>query len=280
MRHDSDMSETASSSQLIQVLAILDRDPAAENVRRLLLEEGLAVRSYHVSERQDAWQDGAAAEAVLVDEALEPAEVAEALEKGWVRPTSPLFVVARRLPDRDRYLAWLEAGAWDILKVPLEGVALALRLRNMLMGQLEGQEEDGARRYSLQSLTLAAEEAMALAGRYDRPLHCVGLALDWPDADDADVSPLMERVADATQRLTRRSDLIGLGNRRTVLILLPDTDAKGTGTFMDRLAETLEGRLREWGVAAAIRAETVAAEEVDSGRALLDAVVQKLTTLP
>lgn len=278
MRHDSRMSEHSSTAPLIQVLAILGRDPAAEQARRLLLEEGLAVQSFDVADRREAWQGGASAEAVVVDEALEPAEVAEALERGWIRAASPLFVVARRLPDRDRYLAWLEAGAWDILKIPLESVALALRLRNMLEGKAGGDADRRARRYSFESLALAADEALALAQRYGRPMHCVGVAMEWPDAQTEDVAPLMERVADATQRLTRRYDLIGLGERQTMLILLPDTDARGTQTFCNRLVDILSGRLREWGVAATLRAESVSAQKAASGRDLLDAVVEQLVT--
>ena len=137
------MSDTPTPRGEIQVLAILSRDPAAETVRRLLVEEGLSVTAHDTAARKDAWKDGVSAEAVIVDEILEPAEVAEALERGWIRSSAPLFVLARRLPDRDRYMAWLEAGAWDILKIPLEAVALALRLRNMLAGQ--SSDEAGSR---------------------------------------------------------------------------------------------------------------------------------------
>lgn len=268
----------SSSGTPIQVLAILHHEPAMETVRRLLVEEGLSVTMRDAAERKEAWRDARSAQAVVVDESLEPAEVAEALDRGWIPGTSPLFVLARRLPDRDRYAAWLESGAWDIVKIPLESVALALRLQNILGGRASerARAHPGTGRYSLHSLAQAADEALALARRYDRPLHCVGLAVEWPDADDADVHPLMERLADATQRLTRRSDLLGVDDDSALLVLLPDTDAKGAGIFLGRLRETLQQRLDEWGVVASIRADVAAAGKVKSGSELLDTTVARL----
>jgi nucleotide-binding universal stress UspA family protein len=248
-----------------------------ETVRRLLVEEGLHVTLRDANERKDIWAGAGAAEAVLVDECLEPAEVAEALDRGWVAGTAPLFVLARRLPDRDRYAAWLQSGAWDIVKIPLESVALALRLLNILGAhRSERTRMKPGPRYSLQSLSQAAEEALALARRYDRPLHCVAVGVDWPNLADADIEPLMERLADATQRLTRRSDLLGVGDLRTLLILLPDTNEAGAGVFVDRLGETLQERLGEWGVAAALRTEVVSPTGLESGRELLETAIQKV----
>lgn len=280
IHHDSRMS-TLSPDSAIQVLAILRPEPAMETVRRLLVEEGLSVTMRDANERKAAWVGAARAEAVLVDECLEPAEVAEALDRGWVPGTAPLFVLARRLPDRDRYSAWLESGAWDIVKIPLESVALALRLQNILGAhRSERTRTKPGPRYSLQSLAQATDEALALAKRYDRPLHCVALDVGWPNLVDADIEPLMERLADATQRLTRRSDLLGVGGPGTLLILLPDTNEAGAGVFVDRLRETLRERLGEWGVAAALRTEVVSPTGLESGRELLETAMQRVGETP
>lgn len=248
-----------------------------ETVRRLLVEEGLSVTLRDANARKEIWTGAAAAEAVLVDDCLEPAEIAEALDRGWVPGTSPLFVLARRLPDRDRYAAWLESGAWDIVKIPLESVALALRLQNILgVQRSERTKIRPVPRYSLQSLAKAAEEALALARRYSRPLHCVGLAVEWPDLGEADIDPLMERLADATQRLTRRSDLLGVGDPRTLLILLPDTDQAGADVFVGRLREALGERMEEWGVAATLRTEILSPTGLESGRELLETAMERV----
>ena len=266
MHHDSSMNTPSLDSDPIQVLAILRREPAMETVRRLLIEEGLSVTLRDANARKDVWSGASRAEAVIVDECLEPAEVAQALDRGWVPGSAPLFVLARRLPDRDRYAAWLESGAWDIVKIPLESVALALRLQNILGGRRADRTRTRpVPRYSLQSLSQAAEEALALARRYDRPLHCVGLAVKWPDVEAQETGPLMERLADAAQRLTRRSDLLGVGDSRTLLILLPDTSAEGAEVFVGRLRETLQERLAEWGVDASLHTEVTSPEGLQSG---------------
>lgn len=276
MHHDIRMN-SATEGDAVQVLAILRRDPATDAVHQILREEGLAVTLRDAAGRKDVWEGATGADAVLVDEALEPAEVAEALNRGWIPGTVPLFVLARRLPDRDRYTAWLKSGAWDIMKIPLESMALALRLENILgRSPIRRARARSEGRYAFDSLNMATDEALALARRYDRPLHCVGLAVEWADTEGRDRLPLMERLADATQRLTRRSDLLGLHGDCTLLILLPDTDASGAATFVGRLRDTLESRLQEWDLAATLRTEVAAAAGVESGGELLDATVARL----
>lgn len=268
------MNATPQTSRPLHILALLGRDPATDNVVRLLAEEGLRVTLRDPKDVPAAWQGDSPPHAVLVDEEVEPASVGDAIANGWVRSTSPVFVVARRLPDRERYMEWLQAGAWDILKVPLENVALALRLHNILRGHMTPQEaaEAGAR-YSFDSLVRVADETLSLAHRYDRPLHCAAVALSWPDAPRDEVSGVLDRLAESIQRLTRRSDLIGVADGRTLLLLLPDTDEAGARTFLDRVDQSLQQELKAWGILATLRCGLVASDGRASGGELLDAAV-------
>ena len=259
----------------VQIVGILQRGPATETVRRVLEDEGMSVNVRDSELSDNMWRDARSADAILVDDSLDPGHIREALERGWIHGTAPVFVVAQRLPGRDRYVEWLEAGAWDVVKVPLECTPLALRLRNILDTDRPEKRPPKVRRYSLQTLEKVADEALALAHRYDRPLYCVALAVDWPETG-SDTHPVVERLADVAQGMVRRSDLLGLGDERTLLVLLPDTDEEGTGVFMARLVATLEERLKEWGVIATLRAEKVAAHESESGRELLSMAVRRL----
>jgi PleD family two-component response regulator len=259
-----------------RVLAILKPDAATQNLERLLAEEGLFVEVRNPSEGLDVWQHGMLAQAVVVDEQLEPADIAEALRRERIPAAIPVFVLARRLPDRDRYLAWLETGAWDIVKIPLEGLALALRLRNILAGRSAQGAARPARRYTLENLARVADEALALARRYDRPLHCIAVHLDRPEDAVQSEDALMGRVADVTQRLTRRSDLIGIGTG-TLLVLLPDTHLGGATVFAQRLEETLRERLDRWGCPTRLSTSIITGADRASGAELLDAAVRSLT---
>lgn len=268
------MSTTPQTSRPLRILALLGRDAATDNVVRLLAEEGLRVTLRDPKDVPDAWQGDTPPHAVLVDERVEPSSVGDAIAKGWVQSTSPVFVVARRLPDRDRYMEWLQAGAWDILKVPLENVALALRLHNILRGHMTPQEvAETMTRYSFDSLVRVADETLSLAHRYDRPLHCAAVALNWPEAPRDEVSGVLDRLAGSVQRLTRRSDLIGIADGRSLLLLLPDTDESGARTFLARLDQTLQQELKAWGILATLRCALVAGQGRASGGELLDAAV-------
>lgn len=274
------MSSSSAVPPSVQVLAFLPGDTSTENIRRLLEEEGLSVAVRSPDAAASTLTQAPEAGAWVLDEAMDPDDLAHALRQGALAATSPVFVLARRLPHRERYLEWLDAGAWDILKVPLEGVALALRLRNILGGR--GAEPNAVAvvaGYSSESLLRVAEEALALARRYDRPLHCIAAEIerrDVPAGDDPE--PFIRRLADSIQRLTRRSDLIGIADQRTLIVLLPDTDAAGAETFVERMVETLEDTLRRRGIAASIRTALVSASNTETGHELLDLAEQKLRT--
>lgn len=262
-------------SEAIQVLAILTSKQESQMIRRLLSEEEIQTTVRDPSEGAGVWKGGETCGAVIVDESLEPAAIAEALGQGWIRRTSPLFVLTRRLPDRERYLAWLEAGAWDILKLPLESMALALRLRNLLRGQrqLEDQKQTAVR-YGRDALVRVADESMALAHRHGRSLQCAAIALDVP-GDTGATQAVLERLADATQRLVRQSDLIGVGDGM-LFVLLPDTEPKGGRIFIGRLQQFLEERLVSWGLTGTARAGLASAKGISTGKELLAAASRDL----
>jgi DNA-binding response OmpR family regulator len=256
------------------VLAILPGGAETQTIRRLLEDEDVAAMVRDPSEGPKVWQDAVACRALIVDESLEPAAIAEALEEGWIPRTAPVFVLARRLPDRERYLAWLEAGAWDILKIPLESVALALRLRNILRARDRAPAgETPRRRYPREALVRVADETLALAQRHRRSFHCAAVAVDVQD-ETGSVHALLERLADASHRLIRRSDLIGVGDG-LLFVLLPDTDRPGARAFVDRLDRFLQERLVAWGLAGDVRTGLAGAEARD-GRELLAAAARDI----
>jgi hypothetical protein len=261
-----------------EIVAILARGPAAKAVVAALRDEHLHLRLHHADEDRSVWRDTRSAEAVLVDESIDPRQLQEARERGWIRATVPIFVVAQRLPEREEYGEWLNAGAWDVLKIPLECTALAVRLRNILDGSGSG-ESLVMRRYSLDVLERVADESVALARRYARQLHCLAVRLEDAD-EDSHPAGLPERLAGEVEYLVRGADLVGIGDSRTIFVLLPDTAETGIAAFMDRVTAQLEPKLAEWGVEAAIRMASASASEAESGREILSLVSQRVNATP
>lgn len=266
---------SSSASTGVRVLAVLAPDPATDVMRRLFEEEGLAVELRDPAEGLEVWRNGRSVQAVVVDESLEPADIADAIDQGMIPSATPIFVLARRLPDRERYLAWLETGAWDIVKIPLEGVALVLRLQNIAAGRFPGEASLPAQRYTWDSLVRVTDETLSLSRRYGRPLHCVAISARGSDLGVPVGEATLNRFADVAQRLTRRSDLIGLG-AGALLILLPDTGRAGAMTFAERLEETLRNKLRSWGEAATLRTAIASGADLDRGEELLEAAIEAL----
>ena len=266
----------STSSNAGPVLAVLRRGPATTSVLRTLEDEGVAVELREMESGSRAWRDSRSFPAVIVDDSIRPEDLKEARDLGWIRSSQPAYVVAERLPSRQRYIDWLAAGAWDVVKIPLESAALALQLRNILRAQPDSSDSQ-ERRYSLETLEQVAAETLSLAMRHDRPFQCVAVTLDWKDPD-AGPDGMLDKLAREAEDLVRSSDLIGLGDRSTIIVLLPETDQEGADTFMGRLEEVLEARLREWGVLAGLTTARVSREEVDSGRELLSLVVRRLGT--
>ncbi|MFW5951864.1 MAG: hypothetical protein ACOCVZ_07105 [Gemmatimonadota bacterium] len=252
---------------VLPVLAIMPPGAEARTIQRLLSDEDVQTTIRDPAQGPDVWTNAESYRTVVIDESLEPAAIAEALAEGWISRSAPVFVVARRLPARERYMAWLEAGAWDILKIPLEGMALALRLRNILRGQHSTETHRPLRRrYDRADLLRVVDETLSLTHRHERDLHCVAVAVEapgsgWPRS-------LLERLADAAHRLVRRSDLIGAGDG-LLFILLPDTDTRGARTFADRLQLFLQDRLDSWGLFGTVRTGLADGRKHGTGRELL-----------
>ncbi len=262
----------------LTVLAVLEHDPAGEIVHRLLVEEGLRVVRQPVSHLADAWSAAPGAHAVLLDDRADPAELRQALDRGVVDSTAPVFVVTRRLPEPGRYTAWLEAGAWDIVKIPLESTALILRLRNILRARRTPEPVHGwpTVRYSRDTLERVADETLALARRRHHPVHCLALRLEGCNPAAGDPAALLERLAEVSRSLLRASDVIGLGDHGPLFILLPQADGEAAAASAARIRSALASRLRDWGVSGTLVAASVGSSHVATGEDLLDAALRAL----
>lgn len=174
--------------------------------------------------------------------------------EGWLATTVPVVVLAVGPVEREGRRDWLRAGAWEIVRLPLDDELFGLQVRNFLRGRhapagFDLEDEP----YANAALLRVADENLALARRHERPLCTAAFGLDWGSRRaDADALALMERLAVMAHEAVRGSDLVGVTPRGSLVVLLPDTDPDGARVFVDRLKPRLEARLREWGVLARI----------------------------
>ena len=173
--------------------------------------------------------------------------------------TPIVIVTAATTIDRAERLLALDAGAWDVLSLPLEGDMLLLRLRNFLWAK---QESDRVRQgilvdsqtgtYNRRGLEMLGRELGADAGRAGEPLACVALTLDvvGTGARTSPAGPLSsqlaEYLADLLKQRGRISDVVGRVDEMEFALLLPYTGDQGVQRMFLRLQETINGAPPLW----------------------------------
>lgn len=191
-----------------------------------------------------------------------PSLIRAGQEEGWLGVRVPVIVLAPRPLETEDRRAWLEAGAWAIVRLPFDEELLRLQVRNLLRGYpaaIWAHTEDEP--YARAALLRVTEENLALASRYQRPLCAAAFCLSWGSRrSDEDALGLMRRLAVPARQAVRGSDLVGVTAQGTLVVLLPDTDVAGARIFAERLVPHLEARLREWGFVGRITTAQISAE--------------------
>jgi PleD family two-component response regulator len=253
------------------VLVVSERPQMRDAIAHLLADDAYVLLPAPSRRAVQAWLWDVPADVVLVDGAFEDGyglTIFADLERDpRVSRWAPRFVVHDGPVPSDRVMQGLTAGAWDVLQLPLDAVALRLRLHSMVRAKLEA---DAAREeasideltgvYTWRGLVGRIEEIGSLASRHRRPVACVafGPNPDRTAAAEVDVQAL-RAMADEMARVgrtsVRHSDLIGLAGTPTdFIVVAPDTNVAGAGVLAHRLADTMNalepGRGEEGGTRA------------------------------
>lgn len=237
------------------VLVVSERARLRDALAQLLTSEDYVLLPAPSREAVQAWLWDVPADVVLLDGNFEDGYgltlFAELDRDPRVSRWAPRFVVYDGPVASDRVVQGLAAGAWDVLQLPLDTVAVRLRLQSMVRAKLEA---DAAREeasvdeltgvYTWHGLLDRVEEVGALASRHHRPVACVAFGPD-PGTASADDAGTVRTIADAMARVgrttVRHSDLIGLAGTPTdFLVVMPDTNAAGAGVLAHRLASAAD----------------------------------------
>jgi two-component system cell cycle response regulator len=260
------------------VLIVSQHEWASRSLDSVITPRGYAVlRAYNAeqalerAERNDP-------DAVFIDMSLPDmagTELCRALlDRDVVSRSAPLLLIASSPLARQQKLDALEAGAWEILTLPLDAEELLLRIERYVRGKLESDRlQEGALidaitgLYSWHGISRRIGEIAAAAQRYGRPLSCIVMAIgDDANGDQAEPPPpdQLSRIADTLRRTVRTSDILARIGPNEFAIVAPDTPPQG--------AQVLARRLRQLSTepGSAFRAGVYAVDDLN--RAQLDPI--------
>ena len=238
-----------------------DQEWSIRSIESILGPHGYAVlRAYNGKEVLERAQSGQP-DVVILDLRLPDQDgrvVCRALrEQRIVSPATPVLMISSGHPAKADRLKALQAGAWEVLSLPLDAEEFLLKLSAFVQAKTESdtlREEGLVDRstgfYSVRGLARRAREVGAEAFRRKTALACVVIGVDPLDADggaasEADGAALAEAlaiVAQAFQGTARSSDIIGRLGRSEFAVIAPATDAEGAMRLAERLASAVEAR--------------------------------------
>jgi diguanylate cyclase (GGDEF)-like protein len=177
-------------------------------------------------------------------------------EQRLVTPATPILMISAGHPAKADRLKALQAGAWEVLSLPLDAEEFLLKLQAFVGAKTESdalREEGLVDRttgfYSVRGLARRAREVGAEAFRRKTGLACVVIGVDAVGADGAEsatdnsaLAEALEIVAQAFQGTARSSDVIGRLGRSEFAVIAPATDADGAMRLAERLAESVASR--------------------------------------
>jgi len=237
-----------------------DQEWSIRSIESILGPHGYAVlRAYNGKEVLERAQAGQP-DVVILDLRLPDQDgraVCRSLrEQRLVTPATPILMISAGHPAKADRLKALQAGAWEVLSLPLDAEEFLLKLQAFVHAKTESdalREEGLVDRttgfYSVRGLARRAREVGAEAFRRKTGLACVVIGVDAVAADGADsatdnsaLAEALEIVAQAFQGTARSSDVIGRLGRSEFAVIAPATDAEGAMRLAERLAESVANR--------------------------------------
>lgn len=229
------------------VLIVSEHEWASRSLDSILAPRGYAVlRAYN---GQQAVERAAThrPDAVFIERNLPDTSGAELCGRlraeDAVSPATPLILMTAGAVTHGQRIEALQAGAWEILSLPMDAEELLLRLDRYTRAKVEADRaEESARTdpetglYNQPGIFQRAYELLAAGERYGRPVACVV----FEPVEGSTVADMRKFLSDTVELLrssTRRSDIVGRIGQRRFVIVTPDTPQGGAEVLADRLRE-------------------------------------------
>lgn len=180
-----------------------------------------------------------------------PALLQRLTGEGLLAPGTPVFVTAAAPAQRAERLAALQAGAWDVIHLPVDAEELLLRLGTVARAKLQADRareesllDPATGLYSVQGLLRHVRELGHQALRRPAPLACAVLAPEPAWESDEAAEPDEGHIAELARmvsRVARRSDVVGRVSRSEFAVLAPGTGTAEVLLLARRLVAGAEG---------------------------------------
>jgi len=235
------------------VLIVTEHEWASRSLGTVIAPRGYAVLRAYTGKQAMERAAGSAPDAVFISYSLpdmEGEDLSRAmLERGTISRSTPIILITPSPATREQRLRALEAGAWDVVHLPLDAEELVLRVERYIQGKLEADRLEGEALvdsntglYSWHGVSQRIREIGAAAERFGRPLACIVFAPE-DDGDeppsDAPANAAIARVVDVLRSSTRESDVLARIGPREFVVVAPDTSPQGAHVLAERLRSTL-----------------------------------------
>jgi PleD family two-component response regulator len=243
------------------VLLVDDQEWTSRSIESILRPRGHVVLKAYTGRQSLELVQKVSPDVVMVDFHLPDMggiDVARELQQSpAVDAVTPLLMMTAATVGRAERLEALGAGAWDILRHPVDPNELILRMETFVKAKHEadrvreeGLMDPGTGLYNVRGLLRRATELSADAERFERPLACIAFGPEWSGHEgEADSGPSDEELARtdrtkgtawALRAVTRLSDTVGRLGTGEFVVVAPGTNREGALRLADRVLELIE----------------------------------------
>lgn len=255
------------------VLIVSQHEWASRSLDSVIAPRGYAVLRAYTAEQALDQAERNDIDAVFIDltlpEMTGPELTRELLDRELVSRTAPILLVASAHVPREKKLQALEAGAWEVLSIPLDAEEMLLRVERYIRGKLESDrlKEDALTDavtglYSWHGISRRIAEVAAAAARYGRPLSCIVVA-GGAGAGNGEGEMIPTEIAEIAEQLraaVRNCDLLARIGPHEFAVVAPDTPGAGAEILANRLRELPFGQ----GAGAPYRAGVYSVDDLQS----------------
>jgi two-component system, cell cycle response regulator len=231
------------------VLIACEHEWFSRSLGTILAPRGYAVLRAYTAKQALERSAGSNPDAVFIDRTLPDMTgtdlCRQLLEEDLVSRSAAIMLLATSPVSREERIRGLEAGAWDMLTLPLDAEEMMLRVDRYIRGKLESDRlrdealiDPATGLYSWHGIAQRVRELGAAAERFGRPLACI-VFTTAPDGDgeDAEPSPEAANIAELLRSTTRKSDVLARIGPREFAVITPDTTPSGARRLVERLRE-------------------------------------------
>ncbi len=252
------MSQTRAES-VATVLIVDDEEWTSRSLESILRPRGIAVAMAYTARQALELASRAAPDLCIVDFHLPDMDgvdlVRELRSRRILDPVTPILMSSSGAGRAERLEA-LGAGAWDILRHPLDPGELIIRLENLIQAKREADRlyrelmtDPGTGLYNVRGILRRAREMGSGSIRYGHSMTCIAVGpARSPDASDADADgadraaarDFVPVAAHAVHAAVREYDAVGQTGPLEFVIVASGLDRPGAVRLADRILESLE----------------------------------------